>query len=236
MIWEPHIFISTTISISDCGGGTGISSSFLFYLSLQFPCHSPHQMLARVTSSTWTSLPCQLSSPHTIAGMNQHCRSSHPWTKVMFTAYLWTYNHVIAGFSAVFKVAAWTVGANASHIGIVAETLGQLYTAHTRDFLGLRENVALWPTSNFAMTWWLIPLTMVNGLKVSFKDESTPLVPARLCGACETGVEFNLSHCYNWPQWGVMCQLLWICKGLVVNGDWPSTKSPFSDVQKSLFW
>ncbi|PSS26109.1 Subtilisin-like protease [Actinidia chinensis var. chinensis] len=111
--------------------------------------------------------------------------------------HLYTYNHVMNGFSAVLSPSQLEqLEKMPGHVATFAETFGHFHTTHTRDFLGLKENVGLWPVAMFGDD--MIIGIIDSGVwpeSESFNDEGMPPVPTRWRGACETGAEFNSSHC-----------------------------------------
>ncbi|TYG39577.1 hypothetical protein ES288_D12G026200v1 [Gossypium darwinii] len=81
--------------------------------------------------------------------------------------HLYTYNHVMDGFSAVLSQAHLDqLHELPGHLATYPETIGHLHTTRAPTFLG-----------------------------ESFNDEGLPPVPKRWRGACETGTEFNASYC-----------------------------------------
>ncbi|PIA24699.1 hypothetical protein AQUCO_103500001v1 [Aquilegia coerulea] len=66
--------------------------------------------------------------------------------------HLYTYKHVINGFSAVLSKSHLDQLANIpGHIATYPETFGQLHTTHTPTFLGLNKHAGLWPAANYAI-------------------------------------------------------------------------------------
>ncbi|KAK1430274.1 hypothetical protein QVD17_12905 [Tagetes erecta] len=102
--------------------------------------------------------------------------------------HLYTYNHVIDGFSAVLtKSQMARLEKMSGHLATTEDQLGQLHTTHTPKFLGLNKDTGLWPVSGFGED-------MIIGLfdtgiwpeSKSFHDEGMSEVPSRWRGACET--------------------------------------------------
>ncbi|KAL1831600.1 hypothetical protein ACET3Z_001251 [Daucus carota] len=111
--------------------------------------------------------------------------------------HLYTYNHVMDGFSAVLSEKhVEQVQGMPGHLATFNETFGHRHTTHTPKFLGLKKHVGLWPTSGFGddMIIGIID-TGIWPESESFRDQGMPPVPSRWRGACETGVEFNSSNC-----------------------------------------
>ncbi|XP_065871828.1 subtilisin-like protease SBT3 [Euphorbia lathyris] len=111
--------------------------------------------------------------------------------------HLYTYKHVMDGFSAVLSQTHLDkLEELPSHIATFPESFGKPHTTHTPKFLGLNRNVGVWPASKFGDD--IIIGVLDTGIwpeSESFNDKNMPAVPARWRGTCETGVEFNASHC-----------------------------------------
>lgn len=111
--------------------------------------------------------------------------------------HLYSYKHVMDGFSAVLsqtqldqleKVPGYT--------STFPESLGHLHTTHTPKFLGLNQQSGLWPAAKFGDD--IIIGVLDTGIwpeSESFNDNKMPPVPDRWRGVCETGTEFNTSNC-----------------------------------------
>ncbi|KAF5197893.1 Subtilisin-like protease SBT1.3 [Thalictrum thalictroides] len=111
--------------------------------------------------------------------------------------HLYTYKHVMNGFSAVLSKSHLDQLANIpGHIATYPETFGQLHTTHTPTFLGLNKHSGLWPAANYGddMIIGIID-TGIWPESESFNDHGMPPVPSRWRGACESGVDFNSSNC-----------------------------------------
>ncbi|KAA8545863.1 hypothetical protein F0562_020686 [Nyssa sinensis] len=123
--------------------------------------------------------------------------SSISSTRGISPAHLYTYNHVIDGFSAILSRShlEW-LEKMPGHLATYPETFGHLHTTHTPKFLGLKKHSGLWPVAGFGDDMIIGILdTGIWPESESFKDDEMPLVPARWHGTCETGTEFNSSHC-----------------------------------------
>ncbi|KAI9182817.1 hypothetical protein LWI28_029166 [Acer negundo] len=111
--------------------------------------------------------------------------------------HLYTYNHVMDGFSAVLSQAHLDQLRNSpGHLAAYPETFGQLHTTHTPKFLGLKKRAGIWPAAGFGND--IIIGVIDTGIwpeSESFNDDNMPPVPARWRGICEVGIEFNSSHC-----------------------------------------
>lgn len=111
--------------------------------------------------------------------------------------HLYTYNHVVDGFSAVLSQTHLDkLQKIPGHRSTYPETFGHLHATHTPKFLGLKKHAGLWPAAGFGSD--VIVGVIDSGVwpeSPSFKDDGMPPVPKRWRGACEVGVEFNASHC-----------------------------------------
>ncbi|WCJ17713.1 Subtilisin-like protease [Euphorbia peplus] len=111
--------------------------------------------------------------------------------------HLYTYTHVMDGFSAVLSQTHLDkLEELPSHIATFPESFGKAHTTHTPKFLGLNRNTGLWPASKFGDD--VIIGVLDTGIwpeSESFDDKNMPPVPERWLGGCEIGVEFNTSHC-----------------------------------------
>ncbi|PIA56498.1 hypothetical protein AQUCO_00700678v1 [Aquilegia coerulea] len=111
--------------------------------------------------------------------------------------HLYTYKHVMNGFSAVLSKSHLDQLANIpGHIATYPETFGQLHTTHTPMFLGLNKHAGLWPAGSFGAD--MIIGIIDSGVwpeSESFNDHGMPPVQSRWRGACEKGTEFNSSNC-----------------------------------------
>ncbi|KAK8263188.1 hypothetical protein V6Z11_D12G024800 [Gossypium hirsutum] len=111
--------------------------------------------------------------------------------------HLYTYNHVIDGFSAVLSQAHHDqLHELPGHLATYPETKGHLHTTRAPTFLGLKKHSGLWPAGGFGED--MIIGVLDSGIwpeSESFNDEGLPPVPKRWRGACETGTEFNASYC-----------------------------------------
>ncbi|KAJ9551834.1 hypothetical protein OSB04_015879 [Centaurea solstitialis] len=104
------------------------------------------------------------------------------------TMHLYTYNHVMDGFSAVLTKSQLSQLENTpGHLATFEEKLGQLHTTHTPKFLGLKKHVGLWPVSGFGGDMIIGILdTGIWPESESFHDKGMSEVPSRWRGACET--------------------------------------------------
>ncbi|KAL8264717.1 hypothetical protein R6Q59_022847 [Mikania micrantha] len=101
--------------------------------------------------------------------------------------HLYTYNHVMDGFSAVLtKSQLKKLQHMTPHLATFEDTLGQLHTTRTPKFLGLKKHAGLWPVSGFGDDMVIGILdTGVWPESESFHDKGMSDVPSRWRGSCE---------------------------------------------------
>ncbi|KAF5176582.1 Subtilisin-like protease SBT1.9 [Thalictrum thalictroides] len=64
--------------------------------------------------------------------------------------HLYTYKHVMDGFSVVFSKSQLNqLEKMPGHVATYPERYGQLHTTHIPKFLGLKKQAGLWPAGNF---------------------------------------------------------------------------------------
>ncbi|KAF2321112.1 hypothetical protein GH714_034028 [Hevea brasiliensis] len=111
--------------------------------------------------------------------------------------HLYSYKHVMDGFSAVLSQTHLNqLEKLPGHVSTFPESYGHLHTTHTPKFLGLNKHSGLWPEGKFGDD--IIIGVLDTGIwpeSESFNDRNMPPVPQRWQGMCETGTEFNTSHC-----------------------------------------
>ncbi|KAK6946114.1 Subtilisin-like protease, fibronectin type-III domain [Dillenia turbinata] len=132
--------------------------------------------------------------------------SHHDWYMSMLSSlssqdaesptHLYTYNHVLDGFSAVLsRRQVNQLEKMPGHVATFRETVGKIHTTYTPKFLGLKKNEGLWHEGKLGDDTIIgIIDTGIWPESESFKDEGMPPVPDRWRGACETGVAFNSSY------------------------------------------
>ncbi|KAL6851416.1 hypothetical protein ACP4OV_020349 [Aristida adscensionis] len=113
--------------------------------------------------------------------------------------HLYTYRHVMRGFSAVLTARQLAeLERTEGHVAAFPETFAQLHTTRTPEFLGLSAGDAgVWPASRYGEDVIIgVVDTGVWPESESFGDAGirTP-VPARWKGACEVGPGFHASMC-----------------------------------------
>ncbi|KAK9112749.1 hypothetical protein Scep_020268 [Stephania cephalantha] len=123
--------------------------------------------------------------------------SSLSSTDGIAATHLYTYRHVLDGFSAVLsKSQLDQVEKMSGYIATYPETFGHLHTTHTPRFIGLKKHAGLWPAARFGDDMIIgIVDTGIWPESESFKDHGMPPVPERWRGACEIGTAFNISNC-----------------------------------------
>ncbi|KAJ8763268.1 hypothetical protein K2173_026169 [Erythroxylum novogranatense] len=110
---------------------------------------------------------------------------------------LYTYNHVMHGFSARLTQSQLSEIENSpAHLATYRESFGKLFTTHSPRFLGLNRNHGLWPTASYGegMIIGIID-TGIWPESESFNDKGMPLVPPTWKGKCENGTDFSQVNC-----------------------------------------
>ncbi|KAG0561397.1 hypothetical protein KC19_9G061800 [Ceratodon purpureus] len=109
------------------------------------------------------------------------------------------YSSVCQGFSA--RLTSQEAAALRKMTGVLAvypDAIRYQHTTRTPEFLGLSSSNGLWPDSHFGDDVIIGVLdTGVWPERDSFSDAGLGPVPARWKGICETGKDFNVSHCNN---------------------------------------
>ncbi|PIA50859.1 hypothetical protein AQUCO_01200261v1 [Aquilegia coerulea] len=165
--------IITTISSSSSSSSSDDPQTFIIHVSKSqkpsiFSTH--HDWY----SSTIRSLSSSSSS------------SLHP------TKLLYTYNHVVHGFSAHLTSSQVLQLSKLPYVhSILPDVIQQLHTTRTPRFLGLADSFGLWPNSDYADD--VIVGVLDTGIwpeRSSFNDSGLSEVPEKWKGVCETGPEF----------------------------------------------
>ncbi|MBA0746186.1 hypothetical protein Gogos_008726 [Gossypium gossypioides] len=110
---------------------------------------------------------------------------------------LYSYNHVIQGFSASLTLAQLEALKNSrGYVSSLRDKTVKLDTTYSFKFLGLSSDAGLWPASGFGKDV-IIGLidTGVWPESESFNDDGMNDVPLRWKGNCESGTQFNSSLC-----------------------------------------
>ncbi|KAF9599985.1 hypothetical protein IFM89_002020 [Coptis chinensis] len=141
-----------------------------------------------------SAIPAPFSNPHNWYTSTLSSLSSQDGIAPI---HLYTYKHVLDGFSAVLsKSQLEQLEKMPGHIVTYEEQFGEAHTTHTPKFLGLKKNAGLWPAGNFGDDMIVGILdTGIYPESESFNDHGMPPVPLRWRGACESGTEFNSSNC-----------------------------------------
>ncbi|KAL6885899.1 hypothetical protein ACP4OV_010160 [Aristida adscensionis] len=112
--------------------------------------------------------------------------------------HLYTYTHVMNGFSAALTARQLEeLRGTAGHVAAFPETYARLHTTRTPEFLGLSGGAGVWPASKYGDDVIVgIVDTGVWPESESFSDAGVQNpVPARWKGACEAGAKFSPSMC-----------------------------------------
>ncbi|KAE8725719.1 hypothetical protein F3Y22_tig00008146pilonHSYRG00022 [Hibiscus syriacus] len=114
-----------------------------------------------------------------------------------FSKLIYTYNHVIQGFSASLTPAELEVLKNSpGYVSSVIDRTVKVDTTHSFKFLGLNSGTGAWPVSNFGKDVIIGVIdTGVWPESESFNDNGVTDVPSRWKGECESGIQFNSSSC-----------------------------------------
>ncbi|KAK1434658.1 hypothetical protein QVD17_00407 [Tagetes erecta] len=114
-------------------------------------------------------------------------------------AFLYSYTHVMHGFSAKLTSCQLTeLEKSPAHVTTYKETFGKMFTTHTPKFLGLNRGSGIWPTASYGKDVIIgIIDTGIWPESESFNDKGMPEVPSRWKGKCENGTAFSPSLCNN---------------------------------------
>ncbi|WCJ35450.1 Subtilisin-like protease [Euphorbia peplus] len=110
---------------------------------------------------------------------------------------LYSYNHVMNGFSArLTKSQLSEIEKSPAHLATYPESFGKLFTTYSPKFLGLIQQNGLWPTSSFGEGVIIgIIDTGIWPESESFNDNGMPPAPQSWKGQCENGTAFSPSNC-----------------------------------------
>uniref|UniRef100_A0A2N9EVE5 Inhibitor I9 domain-containing protein n=1 Tax=Fagus sylvatica TaxID=28930 RepID=A0A2N9EVE5_FAGSY len=110
---------------------------------------------------------------------------------------LYSYNHVMHGFSARLTPSQLSEIQNSSaHIVTYPDSFGKLLTTYTPKLLGLKRHSGIWPAASYGED--VIVGILDSGVwpeSESFHDEGMSPVPQRWKGKCENGISFSPSNC-----------------------------------------
>ncbi|WCJ17717.1 Subtilisin-like protease [Euphorbia peplus] len=166
----------------------------LLIFSIAQSSHGSYDRRAYIIHMDKSSMPASFSSHHDWYMSTLSSLSSSTGEPPV---HLYTYKHVMDGFSAVLSQAHLDkLEESPGHIATYPESFGKPQTTHTPKFLGLNRKDGLWPASNYGDD--IIIGVLDTGIwpeSESFDDKNMPPVPQHWRGSCETGVEFNTSHC-----------------------------------------
>lgn len=110
---------------------------------------------------------------------------------------LYSYNHVIQGFSASLTLAQLEALKNSpGYVSSIRDKTVKLDTTYSFKFLGLSSDAGVWPASGFGKNVIIGVIdTGVWPESESFNDDGMSDVPLRWKGECESGTQFNSSLC-----------------------------------------
>ncbi|KAF5747009.1 subtilisin-like protease SBT1.7 [Tripterygium wilfordii] len=110
---------------------------------------------------------------------------------------LYSYNHAMHGFSARLTSSQLSeIQKSPAHVATYKESFGKLYTTHSSEFLGLRNDIGLWPNASYGEGVIIgIIDTGIWPESESFRDKGMPPVPQKWKGLCENGTAFSPSLC-----------------------------------------
>ncbi|GMI83135.1 Subtilisin-like protease 1.9 [Hibiscus trionum] len=110
---------------------------------------------------------------------------------------IYSYNHVIQGFSASLTPAELEALKSApGYVSSVRDRTVKLDTTYSFKFIGLNSKTGLWPASSFGKDVIIGVIdTGVWPESESFNDEGMGDVPVKWKGECENGTQFNSSLC-----------------------------------------
>ncbi|XWS14722.1 hypothetical protein CRYUN_Cryun35bG0033100 [Craigia yunnanensis] len=100
---------------------------------------------------------------------------------------LYSYNHVMHGFSARLTPSQVSeIKKSSAHIATYEERFGKLFTTHSPEFLGLRHSSGLWNVSSYGEG--VIVGLIDSGVwpeSESFREKGMPPIPSRWKGKCQ---------------------------------------------------
>lgn len=110
---------------------------------------------------------------------------------------LYSYDQVLHGFAAkLTRAQAETLEKMDAVLAVHAETVYELHTTRSPEFLGLEGGAGVWMDSDGAGDVVVGVLdTGVCPESPSFSDHGMKPVPAKWKGECESGTAFNANHC-----------------------------------------
>ncbi|KAK1549142.1 hypothetical protein Q3G72_030907 [Acer saccharum] len=110
---------------------------------------------------------------------------------------LYSYNHVMHGFSASLTPSQLSaIEKSQAHLATYLESFGKLFTTYSPKFLGLQHESGLWPAASFGEG--VIIRIVDTGIwpgSESFSGKGMSPIPQRWNGKCENGTTFSPSAC-----------------------------------------
>ncbi|KAM5565725.1 subtilisin-like protease SBT3 [Rosa sericea] len=111
--------------------------------------------------------------------------------------FLYSYNHVMHGFSARLTATQLSeLEKSPAHVATHPQLFLEPLTTHSPKFLGLKQNSGIWPAASFGKD--VIIGVIDTGIwpeSESFNDKGMAEVPQRWKGTCENGTAFSPSLC-----------------------------------------
>ncbi|KAK5832530.1 subtilisin-like protease SBT3 [Gossypium arboreum] len=169
------------------------SLSFIFTKQVQadnYIIHMDHSAMPKAFAGRQSWYLATLSSLS--ANLRANTNSTIPTAELLYS-----YNHVIQGFSASLTLAQLEALKNSrGYVSSIRDKTVKLDTTYSFKFLGLSSDAGLWPASGFGKDV-IIGLidTGVWPESESFNDDGMNDVPLRWKGKCESGTQFNSSLC-----------------------------------------
>lgn len=113
------------------------------------------------------------------------------------TKLIYTYNHVINGFSAsLSETELSALKSSPGFVSAIKDVSVKVDTTHSTKFLGLSSNSGAWALTNFGEN--VIVGVVDSGVwpeSESFSDDGMGEIPSRWKGKCEVGTQFDASLC-----------------------------------------
>jgi subtilisin family serine protease len=110
---------------------------------------------------------------------------------------LYSYNHVMHGFSARLTPSQLSeIEKSPAHLATYPDSFVKLLTTYSPKFLGLQKDSGIWPAASYGKD--VIVGILDSGIwpeSESFKDVGMSSVPKRWKGKCENGTAFSPSTC-----------------------------------------
>ncbi|XVF64083.1 hypothetical protein PTKIN_Ptkin09bG0138700 [Pterospermum kingtungense] len=133
----------------------------------------------------------------TLASLSANSRTNTNSSTIPSSKLIYTYNHVIHGFSASLTPAELEALKNSpGYVSSVTDRAVKFDTTHSFKFLGLNSDTGAWPVSNFGKDVIIGVIdTGVWPESESFNDDGMSDVPSKWKGECENGTQFNSSLC-----------------------------------------